>query len=143
MKKAELRKSEECFALSVRQPYASSIMFGEKTKEFRSWAPPEKIIGKKLYIHSSASAWKPEDPIDLEEYLQGRECDQIFPRGMLLGTVIVDGFVEEDGRFAWKLSSPKCAKKLVAAKGKLGLWLLDAAQKKALKFPKSRRIAGS
>lgn len=41
-------------ALTVWQPWASLIIAGAKPFEFRSWRPPQSIIGQRIVIHAAA-----------------------------------------------------------------------------------------
>jgi len=42
-------------AISIWQPYASLLAFGEKRYETRSWAAPSKVIGMDVVIHAAKS----------------------------------------------------------------------------------------
>lgn len=62
--------------LSIRQPYASRIIRGEKQLEFRRWSPSEPLVGFRLAIHAAKT---PE------------EGGEALPRGVVIGTVQVMG----------------------------------------------------
>ena len=40
-------------AISIHEPYASAFLYGAKTIETRTWAPPLKHIGKRIAIHAT------------------------------------------------------------------------------------------
>ncbi|HEX7706708.1 MAG TPA: ASCH domain-containing protein [Thermoanaerobaculia bacterium] len=41
------------FALSIKQPHAEAIIDNIKTIENRSWHPPARIVGKRIWVHAS------------------------------------------------------------------------------------------
>jgi hypothetical protein len=43
-------------ALTLWQPWASLVAIGAKLTETRDWAPPPKLLGKRLAIHASMQA---------------------------------------------------------------------------------------
>ena len=95
-------------ALTVRQPYASAMFFGPHPKdvENRSRKPPEKLLGKRLYIHAGEGfdrdglavcrrlGWNPlgyvgKVPGTVAERIQAASP---VPHGVILGSVLLDGF---------------------------------------------------
>jgi len=58
-------------ALTIWQPWASLILIGAKPYEFRSWKPPQWLVGKPLAIHAGARAPKREEVVDLIARLDG------------------------------------------------------------------------
>jgi len=40
-------------ALSIREPWASAIVHGEKRIENRTWAPPARYIDTQIAIHAA------------------------------------------------------------------------------------------
>lgn len=120
-------------ALSVKQPWASFIVTGEKTVECRTW--PTKYRGELLICSS-----KGDDYLDYTD--QGLEEDMLVPGGMALGVVElqdcrrmtredIEGAClpeewEEDALkgFAWHLK-PLYEIIPVPAKGKLGIYNID------------------
>ena len=57
-------------AITVWQPWASLIAMGLKPYEFRGWAPPRAMIGKRIGIHAGARPVKPPEVKDLLLQLQ-------------------------------------------------------------------------
>lgn len=112
-------------ALSVKQPYASLIVEGEKTIEVRSWKTDYR--GDILIISSARPAYK-------------HEFDDM-PNGVLVGVVelvdivplqkkhLYDAYMDEDlndadlvGQFAWILKNPRIYDSHLPVKGKLKLF---------------------
>ena len=91
-------------ALTVRQPYASEILSGDKLVEFRSW--PTSYRGDLLITVSSQKA-------------PGK------PSGVSLCIVDLWDCTGEPGDFEWHLRAPR-AVDLLPVKGKLKLWAPDA-----------------
>lgn len=60
-------------AITLWQPWASLILIGAKPYEFRSWKPPQSIIGQRIAIHAGARKPKIEEIRWLKIYLQ-RSC---------------------------------------------------------------------
>jgi len=58
-------------ALTIWQPWASLIMIGAKPYEFRSWAPPGWMIGRRMVIHAAARKVRPEEVVELLQRLGG------------------------------------------------------------------------
>lgn len=52
-------------ALTIWQPWASLIIIGAKPYEFRSWAVPAWLVGKRLGIHAGARTPKRKEIVDL------------------------------------------------------------------------------
>ena len=50
-------------ALTIWQPWASLIMMGVKPYEFRGWAAPKWIVGKRIAIHAAVKCM-PSDELD-------------------------------------------------------------------------------
>lgn len=116
--------------ISIKQPWVSLIMSGDKKYEFRTWKTNYR---GKLYIHAS-KAYKKEivnkfDNINLQ-------------LGEIVGEVILDDIIElteenvkkiikenpviyknvtKDYKYAWVLKEPKRIEP-IKINGKLGLW---------------------
>lgn len=121
--------------ITVKQPWANLIIDGIKPVENRTWKCPEKYIGKRIGIHSSA---KPILFDFLEDILTNDQINalngNIEPfRGMYLGHII--GSVEVvdcvqnhpsvwagQGMWHWVLANPIKFKRPIPAKGKLSFW---------------------
>ena len=48
------------YVLTVHQPRATLIAAGIKTRETRSWRPPEHLIGQRIGIHAGKVVWGPD-----------------------------------------------------------------------------------
>lgn len=105
--------------LSVKQPFASAIVRGLKTEEYRS---QRTNLRGSLAIHASATPSKDESA--WEEF---RELDRsACPCGVILGVVQVLDCVEEVyGGYAWILGTPQLLSEPIQAKGKVGIWKYD------------------
>jgi ASCH domain len=102
--------------LTVRQPWASAIIYAGKDVENRSW--PTKHRGR-LYIHAGMT----------------READDILPpgtpvpQGAIIGYVTVTGCVRDSaspwaipGNWHWLLTDPVPLPEPIPARGRLSLW---------------------
>jgi hypothetical protein len=102
-------------ALSVRQPHASAIMTGAKPIEYRAWAPPAALIGRRIAIHASRSV-----DADLLRQLS-HQTD--LPRGAVIGTVkLVAVWPDRAHGWAWLLAEPVVFAAPIAARGQQKLW---------------------
>lgn len=130
-------------ALTVWQPWASLIAWGEKTIETRSWFTPYR---GPLAIHAGARwtreqqtcCWQPGFAQALIRH--GINAPDELPRGaivcivQLVATFRTDTLRERldipelrfgdytPGRFAWKLDVIEVLKEPIPASGKQGLW---------------------
>ncbi|MEV3855488.1 ASCH domain-containing protein [Streptomyces sp. NPDC050095] len=119
--------------LTIRQPYVSRIMQGDKIIENRSWAP--KYRGR-LYVHS---AQKPERDHGFgltEKDLEGVHVrGQVAPvaRDNVLGCIVghvdlvdivtdSDHWSALDGYYHWVLANPVEFEEAIPARGRLSLW---------------------
>ena len=120
--------------ISIWQPHASLLMSGQfKPYETRSWKPWASLIGQRIWIHAGKAT---DDLEEMMEYLCDRADGGSFdpaweayrealkqmgfshlknmPRGCLLGTAVLAGFLPTEqlaepgyfgnfgaGRFAW------------------------------------------
>jgi ASCH domain len=97
--------------LSVRQPYASLIMAGTKRREYRSWRPPDWLIGQRFAVHAS---------LTLHELVDAGA--HALPRGYVLGSVRLVGVRRYGDGWAWLLAEPREFVRPMRASGMLGLW---------------------
>lgn len=120
-------------ALSIKQPWASLIVDGYKTYEFRSWKTNYR---GKILIHSSSSLEK--DTIDrFKEYNLEYEKGAIIGEADIVDCILVDEKFNKELRninplvyaksnhietYAWKLENIKKYDTPIYVKGKLGLW---------------------
>src|SRR4029077_13343257 len=87
------------YALTLWQPWASAIVLGPKRVENRPWAPPSKVLGKRIWIHAGlaydgdrhgavARLWP-----WLDETADGRFRNAHYlPRGAVIGSALVAGY---------------------------------------------------
>jgi len=123
--------------LTIKQPWASLIIEGHKTYEFRSWQT--KYRGK-LLIHAGMDLVKEMakrfEDYNLE-YPKGAiigeaelvDCilvDRNFNDGLNKSNPLVYGRSDHYGNYAWKLENIKKYEKPIFIKGKLGLWNYEA-----------------
>jgi hypothetical protein len=136
-------------ALSVWQPWATTIILAGKPYEFRRWRAPAAIVGQRIVIHAA------KRPVDLDtryEFqhqglttrgmilntfvkvyaaLDGKPCP--LPFGAGLGTVELgqpvrctdlwpgDPDIDED-MWAWPMLDPQPWAKPIPARGFQGFW---------------------
>jgi hypothetical protein len=105
--------------LTIRQPWASAIIYASKDVENRSWTTTYR---GRLYIHAGMRL----DP------------DDVLPVGVPIVHGAIIGHVElvdivtdspsrwaERGQYHWLLANPVPLPSSVPAKGRLGLWSPD------------------
>jgi ASCH domain len=118
-------------ALTIRQPWAWSILFAGKNIENRSWST--KYRGP-LLIHAGAALHGGALP----RRLPLREPDE-HTRGAIIGVVDLIDVVESsrsrwfEGPYGWVLANPRPLSRPIPCKGRLGLWTLSAAQERAVR----------
>lgn len=83
----------EPFALTIHQPWAWAITAGLKRFENRTWRPPHKVIGKRIWIHASQRI--DGDGVRFVES-QRLAVPKDLPMGALIGTAVVTGFLKEE-----------------------------------------------
>ena len=119
-------------ALTIKQPWASLIVYGYKKYEFRSWKTSYK---GKILIHAGAG-------IDKDAMNKYKHLNIPFPSKMIIGSVDLEecillddktnemiakenefiyGNKKRDG-YAWKLSNPSLINYNKTINGKLSLW---------------------
>jgi activating signal cointegrator 1 len=121
-------------ALTVRQPWATVLVRGVKTVEYRTWPTTYRGL---LAIHAGRALPSLEDYEQLlRVYVHGvreqtvRQWVGNLPRGYVLGTVQVAGCrpvrADEPGRcwgkWAWELEEAEAWDRPVWAVGKQGIW---------------------
>ena len=103
-------------ALSIKQPFAELILTGMKDREHRS---RKTNYRGEIVIHSSL---KP----DKEFMDEWGFNEHKFMNGYLLGKVeIYDCKQVGPERYAWLVRHPVMFKKIIPARGNLGLWPVD------------------
>ncbi len=90
-------------AISLWQPWASLIAFGEKEWETRSWHPPTHVIGQRIAIHAAKKwTWEliddcshPIISLALKNHgvelptTYGRTIPRILPLGVIVATAVL------------------------------------------------------
>ncbi|MBZ5689851.1 MAG: ASCH domain-containing protein [Acidobacteriia bacterium] len=119
-------------ALTIRQPWASMIVWGLKTVEVRSWSTEYR---GEIFIHAAKR---------IDERAASLFCLDDLPRGALLGTVqlvdvepltpdrwkqLADDHLQtgacEPGLYAWHVASPKALGYPIQFQGELGLFQIS------------------
>lgn len=73
-------------ALTLWQPWASSIVHGPKRVENRPWAPPASLMGKRFLIHAGKHYDKSAVTLLNAHWPEFRDCETMsFPSGVILG----------------------------------------------------------
>ena len=127
-------------ALSLKQPWLYAITCMDKRIENRTWKPPQQVIGQRIALHAS----KKDDPLGYSAIakIAGIEIDGDLPRGAIVGTVRVVGWLNDDGLgdvptpclghlvdddwffgpIGWILDDVQLLDEPIPARGSLGLW---------------------
>lgn len=127
-------------ALTLHGIHAWSIVYGGKDIENRTWVPPDRLVGQRIAIHAGLTVGG--SPADLR--WRCPNVPQQFPRGEIVGTVLLQGYVRENGRTSpglskaqlraakaspwgggecmWILADPQPLAKPLRCSGRLGLW---------------------
>jgi activating signal cointegrator 1 len=126
--------------LSVRQPWCSLLLSGEKVLENRTWATPYR---GRLWLHASKTA--PHEPVwrcVREDWLTGPgvlgkyPSPMETPRGVILGSVDLVGCYhinrdipyhlmdrwDAEGLFCWHMVNPVLLAEPIPAYGMPGVW---------------------
>lgn len=134
--------------LTLIQPWAYAVERLGKRIENRGWAPPQWVIGKRIYIHAGAKLDKNSCKSIIAT---GRWLPETFDQKSIGCSAVVAGFVSPDGRHrgdisdhdarlalanewyvpgnvAWVLRDVWLVEPRIPTKGQLGLWALNARQ---------------
>ena len=123
--------------LTIKQPWATLIMQGDKRFEFRSWKTNYR---GELLIHAGKGIDK-EAMKRLSKYIpENLPSEKILGKVKLVDCIeMTEEFIEEIkknkneyitgiyaiGRYAWILKNIQVLDKPIKAKGHLGIWSLD------------------
>ncbi|KRV47547.1 hypothetical protein AQ490_06525 [Wenjunlia vitaminophila] len=112
-------------ALSIRQPWADAIVYGEKRVENRGWAPPSTAIGAPLLVHASQHPIPGALPATMTAAWPGT-------LGAIIGTVQLTGVHRATGgccapwgepdAWHWELTQPRPLPDPIPCPGRLRLW---------------------
>lgn len=81
-------------ALTLWQPWASSIVYGPKRIENRPWKPPEDLMGERFLIHAGLKWDDSAVALLAAHWPQFREAEDLgikFPTGAIIGSVRLVG----------------------------------------------------
>jgi hypothetical protein len=121
-------------ALSIRQPFAELILRGVKTVEYRTINT--RIVGRRFHIYAplkkataDTKVWSrdlampgdrlPAWLIELAEQVKWIERElqaagpPPLPRGVIVGSAVIDGVSRLDGMYAWHLTGVERATTLL------------------------------
>lgn len=112
-------------ALTVHGVWAWCIMHAGKNVENRSWAPPLKMVGKRVAIHAGQNAG---DAASQERIRQQYGGPKQYPKGAILGTVVLKGFIDDDNVVGVSAKEARQISTSDWAGGDICLWILDAPQ---------------
>lgn len=151
--------SAEVRGLTVKQPWASAIVYGNKRTENRTWATPSDslvtVTGRFLALHAGsgidwhapAHAWL---AAGFTPYYPGARRSlwrdsRALPLGAIIAVVAVMdchhadicygrcGIWGQPGQFHWELDSIRALPTPVPAKGMLGLWKVPEDTERAVR----------
>ncbi|HSE36216.1 MAG TPA: ASCH domain-containing protein [Blastocatellia bacterium] len=120
-------------ALTIKQPWASLIIFRGKDIENREWEAPSTLIGRRIAIHSSKKM-EPEDIDDATAlcYERGLPDFNIAPidyaTGSIIGVVTLKACVKQSrslwfvGTYGFELTDPRPLPQPIPIRGQLGFW---------------------
>lgn len=113
------------YAITIQHPHLWCILHATKRIENRTWRPPERVLGERVYLHSSKSF----DHAGAEFCRQqGVELPDKYHFGCIEGSAVVSGFVETSndpwfqGPVGWKLEDVRLLKIPLPHRGQLGVW---------------------
>lgn len=119
------RAIPDCRALSIRQPWLELILSGRKPVENRTWEPPERLLGQRIWLHASA---RRDADVELPRGTP-RPAEEL-PLGAIVGSAVIEKVVTRmrspwfQGPFGWLLSDVRRLRSPVPCLGRLGLWLI-------------------
>lgn len=126
------------YALTLHQPWGTAVVLGHKSIENRKWAPHQKVIGKRIWIHAG-NVYDPAGEVFCRERGRIYTKDQV-QHGAIIGSVDVVGYVKLGegslwsenawvlndpwffGPFGWILKNPTRLRVSVPCRGYQTLW---------------------
>lgn len=119
-------------ALTVHNPWAAAIAYGGKSVENRSWPPPPKLIGGRLFIHAGKA--QDRHGVAVVRHLAPDALGRVLPSA-IVAAVTVAGFCHPAacdglcnrwavaGQYHWRLVDVVAfADPVVDVAGRQGLW---------------------
>lgn len=111
-------------AITVRQPYASLLVNGEKAFEYRSRKLPESLRDKIIFIHAGKQSKREKVNITDELYdkaLEQAKAEKLF--GCIIGCVVFGKPEKLVTGYAWPVKiSYKLFEPIRNVNGRLGIW---------------------
>lgn len=120
-------------ALTIKQPWASLIIFGGKDIENREWEAPSTLVGRRIAIHSS----KKMQQADIDDatalcYDRGLPDFNLKPMdyatGSIIGVVTLKACARHSqspwfvGTWGFELADPRPLPRPIPMRGQLGFW---------------------
>jgi hypothetical protein len=115
-------------AITLWQPWASLVVYGYKTVEYRTHDRFRHLVGSRVAIHAGMQ----DDPAIAkirERYPQVDWQALLMPRGVVMGTAVVISVEPAQGvaqagqpLFAYKLKDVERYEAFYPAKGRQGVW---------------------
>ena len=86
-------------AITLHQPWASLICKGIKTRETRSWAPPESLRGETIAIHAGKTLVTDVHPAIIKDmrFHYGNDWEKNIPLGAIVATATLKGWEKTKG----------------------------------------------
>lgn len=155
----ERERAVPSLALTLWQPWATTVMVGPKGVENRGWPPPRFLIGQRIWIHAGKTF--DEDAVAFVRR-HWPELPSGLPGGVLLGSVRVLGALSDSGRrlgefdapgvkaslwffgpWGWVLGDPRPLERPISCRGAQGLWRLPSELRAALLIGHRHRAAAA
>lgn len=111
---------ETLYALTIRQPWASRILDGSKTVEFRSWLLPKQFVGVEIALHAGSTY----------DRASGIPKAANTPLGAIIGLVkfgesvqhVEAGMDPETRVWGWPVTTHTTLPKAIPCRGALRFW---------------------
>lgn len=113
------------YALTIKHPWLWCILHSVKRIENRTWQPPDRIVGKRIYLHSSKQFDHDGVAFCTD---QGVELPDEYHFGCIEGSAIVRGYVRSSsdrwfqGPLGWVLEDIRVLKVPLPKRGYQGIW---------------------
>ena len=115
-------------AITLWQPWASLVVYGYKTVEYRTHDRFRHLVGSRVAIHAGQDV-DPNLSKIRDRYPHVNWVLLLMPRGVVMGTAVVVSVepaqaVAQGGKplFAYKLKNVERYKAFYSAKGRQGVW---------------------